>query len=418
MLTSLWHSTIERMVGRMPQKSIEELISGATENLYMEKYSDRRIKSITYTWKCFHAYCKEKGYTTFLPEYKSEYIKALAERNPSFKEATLKIKSAHLQMLNLFDERGAWKKSTLHPLPELSDEFKRFLEEQDKYLVKTMHSEYSCKTIREQVYRILLYFQKKGITKLSEITNAEISSYILTLKGHAKSTINGEISRLRVFLRTAYLLEYTKEDLSQCVPQYKLGQAQSFVKIWSSEEINKVLDSVDQSSPTGKRDAAVITIAAELGVRSRDICNLQLSDIDWDNCCISFIQSKTTKANILPLSQKVGDAIINYLKVRPETDSEYLFVSAVYPHGKMKSFGTKFERYVRRSGVTIPPKAHHGLHSLRATVATKLLDADVSPDVIYPFLGHSDRETLNHYLRLDIEKLRSCALSFEDGELV
>lgn len=62
--------------------------------------------------------------------------------------------------------------------------------------------------------------------------------------------------------------------------------------------------------------------------------------------------------------------------------------------------------------------AHHGLHSLRASVATKLLAAGVNPDTIFSFLGHSDRESLNSYLRLDIENLRECALSFEDGELI
>lgn len=70
------------------------------------------------------------------------------------------------------------------------------------------------------------------------------------------------------------------------------------------------------------------------------------------------------------------------------------------------------------AAVKVPIHAHHGLHSLRATVATKLLSADVSPDIIFSFLGHSDRESLGHYIRLDIENLRECALSFEDGDLL
>ena len=76
------------------------------------------------------------------------------------------------------------------------------------------------------------------------------------------------------------------------------------------------------------------------------------------------------------------------------------------------------KEYVARSGVKVSIHAHHGLHSLRATVATKLLSADVSPDIIFSFLGHSDRESLGHYIRLDIENLRECALSFEDGDLL
>ncbi len=53
-----------------------------------------------------------------------------------------------------------------------------------------------------------------------------------------------------------------------------------------------------------------ITIAAELGVRSKDICNLKLSDIDWELCSISFVQSKTGKPNTLPLSEKKWDLLL------------------------------------------------------------------------------------------------------------
>lgn len=190
------------------------------------------------------------------------------------------------------------------------------------------------------------------------------------------------------------------------------------IKIWKSDEINAVLETVNRASPKGKRDYAFITIAAELGVRSKDICDLKLSDIDWELCSISFVQSKTSKPNTLPLSERVGAAIIDYLRIRPQTECEYLFVSLNPPYGKMKSIHSTFHKYVARSGVKVPIHAHHGLHSLRATVATKLLSADVSPDVIFSFLGHSDRESLGHYIRLDIENLRECALSFEDGDLI
>lgn len=103
---------------------------------------------------------------------------------------------------------------------------------------------------------------------------------------------------------------------------------------------------------------------------------------------------------------------------RIKMNSSQNSASALHLYGKMKSIHSAFHRYVARSGVKVPIHAHHGLHSLRATVATKLLSADVSPDIIFSFLGHSDRESLGHYIRLDIENLRECALSFEDGDLL
>ncbi|CAN4046775.1 Bacterial mobilisation domain-containing protein, partial [Dysosmobacter welbionis] len=58
---------------------------------------------------------------------------------------------------------------------------------------------------------------------------------------------------------------------------------------------------------------------------------------------------KTGKPNTLPLSEKVGSAIIDYLHIRPQTKCEYLFVSLNPPYGKMKSIHSAFHRYVARS---------------------------------------------------------------------
>lgn len=401
----------------MPSKSIKKLIAGANSVLN-EQYSNRSIEYIALVWREFQEFCDVKGYTRYTTSHKDEFISELSKRNPPLKQSTMNRKTAPMKMLDLFAQKGTWEKGALNPLPELSSEFNDFLTVQDNLLVKNGRSESSRNTMRKGIRKVLQFFQTLGVTKLSEINESNISSYLLTLKGHAKSTVRGELSRLRMFLSYLYLLEYSADNLSIHVPRYNLGQTASIVKIWESDEIDKVLETVDCSSPKGKRDTAFITIAAELGVRSEDIRNLKLSDIDWEICSISFTQSKTRNPNTLPLSEKVGSAIIDYLRVRPQTNCAYLFVNLIPPYDKMNTFNSAFQKYVQRSGVKIPHEAHHGLHSLRATLATKLLSANVSPDVIFPFLGHSDRESLGHYVRLDIDNLRECALSFEDGELI
>lgn len=401
-------------------RTIRQLIEEAVAELHNAKhnYSERTSDYIECTWRQFLGYCDSLGLNRYLPEYKEAFIADLGNRTPPFKQGTIDRKTGNMKMLDLFSRKGTWEKGVLNPLQELLPEFKDYLGAQEKFFEKLGRSKITCKTMRENSYRVLRAFQNAGLTKLSEIDKSYISAYILSLKGHARSTLRGELSRLRILLFNLYLMGITSSDLSVHIPHYNLGQKQSIVKIWESEEIYKVLETVDRSNPKGKRDAAYITIAAELGIRSGDIRNLKCSDIDWERCSISFVQSKTKKANILPLNEKVGSAIIDYLRVRPQTDCEYLFVSLNPPYGQMNSFNAAFEKYVYRSGIKIPVNAHHGLHSLRATVATKLLAANVNPDTIFSFVGHSNRESLNSYLRLDIENLRECALSFEDGELI
>lgn len=397
---------------------LTHLIAQATDKMHEQNYNGRDIKYDTSVWRAFLAFCVSKGDEYFSPSYIEEFLTEFRISDPPLKESTIARKAAALKKLDLFALKGTWTKGDLNPLPELPPEFSEYLEKQDEQLLRTGHSDCSRNTMRKSTAFIMRYFISAGVKHLSEIDNARVSSYLLTLSGHAKSTVRCELSRLRMFLSYLHLFGYTEDNLADRVPEYHLGGSQSMVKIWESDEINSVLSAIDRSSPKGKRDFAMISIAAELGVRCKDICDLRLADIDWDLCSISFIQSKTGKSNTLPLSEKLGTAIIDYLRVRPQTDSQYLFVNLIPPYDRMKSFSSSFEKYVARSGIKVQSKAHHGLHSLRATLATKLLSVDVSPDVIFSFLGHSDRNSLGHYLRLDLENLRDCALSFEDGDLI
>lgn len=399
--------------------SVASLVEEATAFLQSRgDYCERQVSYISGTWRQFREHCESKGFKSYLPECRESFIQSLSSCTPPFKPGTIKRKEGNLKMLDLYSRNGTWEKGALDPKPDLSEEFSGFITSQDVFLEKRHYSEFSRKSIRKQSNAVLNFFQENGIHQFTDITCDSISSYAISLKGHAKSTMRGELSRIRQILHNAYLLEYTQEDLSAYVPTYSLGQPQSNVKIWKSSEIDKVLDTVDRSNPKGLRDAAYITIASELGMRSKDIADLKLSDFDWEACSVSFNQSKTGKANPLPLNEKTGRAIIDYLRVRPDTDCEYLFVNMNPPYGKMKSFNTTFDKYVNRSGVTVPANAHHNLHSLRATVATRLLEEGVSPDDIFSFLGHSDRESLHNYIRMDIEHLRNCALTFEDGEFI
>lgn len=402
----------------MPEVILTQLIAQATKLMHEQNYDDRIIKYEVSVWRGFQKFCDSKGYAHYSSSCKDEFITELRNSTHPLKDSTIARKLVALKKLDLLASIGSWTKGELNPLPELPSEFNDFLDRQDEYLVKTGHSVCSRDTMRKSVAFAMRYFISIGVEHLSDIDNMRISAYLLTLGGHAKSTVRGELSRLRMFLSYLHLFGYTTENLSGRIPQYRLGNSQSIVKIWESDEINKVLEIIDRSSPKGKRDFAMVSIAAELGVRSKDICDLKLTDIDWELCSISFVQSKTGKPNTLPLSEKIGAAIIDYLRVRPQTDSQYLFVNLNPPYGRIKSFNSSFEKYVARSGVKVQPEAHHGLHSLRATLATKLLSVDVSPDVIFSFLGHTDRNSLSHYLRLDVENLRECALSFEEGELI
>ena len=74
------------------------------------------------------------------------------------------------------------------------------------------------------------------------------------------------------------------------------------------------------------RDRAIVLLLARLGLRAGEVANLEITDIDWRNGRLA-VCGKSRRAEWLPLTQEVGDAIVAYLKrARPRLRTARLFV--------------------------------------------------------------------------------------------
>jgi integrase len=95
-----------------------------------------------------------------------------------------------------------------------------------------------------------------------------------------------------------------------------------------------------------------------------------------------------------------------------------VFVKHRYPFtafGSSTSVGGRLNYYARRAGIVFGSGRSHGLHSLRGALAVAMLQTDTPPPVVTAVLGHAAAATTAaHYLRLDTEHLRRCALDVED----
>ncbi len=189
---------------------------------------------------------------------------------------------------------------------------------------------------------------------------------------------------------------------------------QKLPTFFTTEEINKILNSVDRNNPIGKRNYAIILIAAKTGLRSSDIKSLQFQNIDWDNKTINITQTKTKKSLSLPLSDDAGWAIIDYLKHgRPETGCSNIFISHTYPYGELTTLGNIVPRQMRKAGIKSPANKRTGMHSFRHSLATRMLENDVPMPVISQTLGHADITSTEVYLRISIKQLSKCGLEVE-----
>ena len=188
--------------------------------------------------------------------------------------------------------------------------------------------------------------------------------------------------------------------------------------MWKSAEIDAVLNAVDRESPTGKRDFAILILACRLGVRVGDIRTLMLDNLHWRRRCLSFRQAKTGGLLELPLDDEIAEALIDYLRnSRPPTEHREVFVRAnapFVPFSPTDNLYAILEKYRRLAGVELPARSRRGLHSLRHSVASRLLSSGVPLEQVGSILGHQSLDATRIYTSIDIDALRTAALDVDE----
>jgi site-specific recombinase XerD len=264
---------------------------------------------------------------------------------------------------------------------------------------------------KRTLFQFLSYCSETTIHTVQEINLAVILRYINAIGAKREAAI--DISTLRSFMSYIFQQGHLAVDYSNKIPKYKSVQQSKLPSTYSQEEIQKLLLSVERSSAIGKRNYAIILIAARLGLRASDIAWLQFGNLHWDTCTLQIKQVKTGNELVLPLLPDVGNAIIDYLKYgRPESKEPYVFLKDMPPHGYFPTSHPVtqiVQRAFRKAGINIKNKKF-GPHALRHTLGFRMLEESTILPVISEVLGHESTESTRYYLRIDLKSMRQCVL--------
>lgn len=293
---------------------------------------------------------------------------------------------------------------------DVSNQFEKYCKEKDYSKVTVEH-------YVKQSARFMDYLDSQRISSCREINVTLINNYIKTLAGYTYKTVEQNICSLRAFFR--FLLETgeVQTDFSAKTPMVQARKQTRIPSVWTGDELKKLIAAIDRGSPKGKRDYAIILLACCLGIRCTDIKALKLENFYWTEKKLVFTQAKTRTTLSLPLTQEVGWAIIDYLKYgRPKIDSSYIFVrhlAPFEPFSEADHLNQMIKGYMVLAHLPTLKK-RRGMHSLRHTMASVLLENNTPLSVISDILGHSDTDSTAVYLKVDIKKLKECPLDFDE----
>jgi integrase len=271
-------------------------------------------------------------------------------------------------------------------------------------------------TVRGRLIGFLAFLVSRGADSPEAVTVGLVHRFAAGLSG-APATRAQVVYAVRAFL--GFLVERHGADraLQSLFPVVLTGRDATLPSVYSADEVRRAVEAADLGRPSGRRDKAIMLLAALLGMRAGEIRRLTLDQIDWEGRKVSFTQSKTGRRIDLPLPDECAFAVLDYLREeRPDCDDPHVFIRSRAPLGPF-SDGHSLHRVVAgcfaRAGVDTSGR-RHGAHALRHSAAVNMLAGGAPYPVISGVLGHASANTTRRYLRVDVERLRALSLEVPD----
>jgi site-specific recombinase XerD len=246
---------------------------------------------------------------------------------------------------------------------------------------------------------------------LDTLATTQVEHVVIALsKGLCRYSQRDMVSAIDAFLQFERSSGRIPMSCQPLLPRRRVYALAQLPTALSQTEVERVLAAVDRSSAIGRRDYAVLQLLAAYGLRSSEIADLRLEDIDWRGAVLHIRQRKVRRRLLLPLLERATAALIAYLRNgRPVTGDRRLFQKCHAPAGPMTP-ATVYElvrKAIQTAGLAPP---HAGPHVFRHARATSLLRRGVALKTIGDLLGHRVPDTTAIYCKLAVDDLRTVAL--------
>lgn len=347
------------------------------------------------------AYLNDELVTQFLADDKSS-------RSGEYRHERFLAHNRCIRFLESYLETGKVSINKFHePVGGvISDGFTEALVLYDQTEEASGLSQSSLVKNRRPIRYLLEYMTFLGYQKLSDIQPGDTIKAIEDMldKHYDPTSLVTAISGMRRFYEMFPEIRQFRLEIPSRMPRKR-----SIIDVYSEEERDKIASFLS-SSDISNRDAAICLLSFETGLRSVDICNLRLGDIDWKHNVIHIVQSKTQRPLNLPIRSSYGNAMVDYLlKERPRCKEDYFFLSVHAPYVRLNTTWHIVRAVVSAAGVETAGRLT-GTRMFRHNAASTMLRKGVPLPVISEGLGHKCQDSTMVYLSTDRDTMSSLTL--------
>jgi integrase/recombinase XerD len=312
----------------------------------------------------------------------------------------IQVATAWLRFLGCLEERSAESKA----FADQVDDFIAYLRDERGLSTSSLHA-------RRWHVECFLRTSVKGKNSLAQVTAEDIDGF-LSLKGKqgwCRVSVATSVTALRSFFRYAEMRQWCSPGIASTIDGPRLFKEEGLPAgpIW--DDVERLITSTDGTDARDVRDRAILMLLAIYGLRSGEVRQLRLEDLDWTREVIRIERSKQRRLQYYPLVSSVGDAILQYLQhARPRCPHRELFVTLKAPFRPLSS-GAMYDVVSNRIEALKIRVPRRGPHCLRHGCAGHLVAAGLSLKEIGDHLGHRSAYATRVYAKVDLAGLREVA---------
>ena len=260
-------------------------------------------------------------------------------------------------------------------------------------------SEHTITYYRNELRAFRNILEKQSIdTAPARITEKIIRENVILYmmgEGRKETAINARLRALRAFfnfLEREAILPHNPMEGVRLVRQKRAA-----IQTFSREQLRAILSAPDQRTFTGLRDYTAMLLMVETGLRVKELLNIRLDDIDFNDNTIRVRAPKSYQERIVPFQTVVKRALRKYIAVRGNLDTDILFVNLNNEPLGVKGLQTAIAKYGRIAGIK---GVRCSPHTFRHTFAKMAVQNGANIFELQKILGHASLEMVRVYVNL------------------
>ncbi len=255
---------------------------------------------------------------------------------------------------------------------------------------------------RDHLKNFITHCDAQAVQHVHELTADFIRRYLLRLaETHNPGGVHGYFRTLRAWLNWIEREEVMPPEWKNPIRKVAAPKVpENILEPVTLEAVTALLGACKQGKHA-ERDKAIFLLLLDTGIRARELCNLNLEDVDMGGGAITIRKSKSGKPRLVYIGRTTRRALRAYLRTR-RGDCPALFASAFDDRLSYLGLREILRRRARDAGIAEPT-----LHQFRRAFAIGYLRNGGDVFTLQKLMGHSDLGVLRLYLKLSDQDARS-----------